>query len=525
MDMENSSGKLSKDVSEYNSNCGSEKLKTFIHKFLLKNEKLIASRVSSNGRWLKKYFPEYHDIINSYSGGTLTQKIYNLYYDHIETFCPVCENKLKFVSFYYGYEKGCSPSCRGKNAARNIVEKYGMPTFHRNDIKIKIKNTNLIKYGVDCPLKSPTIQGKIKDTILIRYGFDNPAKSPQVIAKIKAVQKLSKDAIISSFPIDFQIVSLPENVSGIISFYCDRGHYNEMILDNWLRRRRCGKCNIRASMMEKEINEFLSQYTTTITNNRTILDNMELDIYLPEKHIAVEFNGLFWHSRLDKQYHVKKTEECLLRNINLIHIFEDEWLFKKDIIKSILLNKIGKTPNKIHARKCKIVNVSSDMKNTFLNLNHIQGSCTSTTCVGLTYNDDLVALMSFGNRKITSKNVFELLRYCSKLNYVVMGGPGKLFSGFVSQNNINKIVSYADRRFYTGTMYENLGFKLKSISKPNYFYFRNDLKRYHRVTFQKHKLKNKLNSFDPDKTEVENMTENGWRRIWDCGNLVYEWNR
>ena len=74
-------------------------------------------------------------------------------------------------------------------------------------------------------------------------------------------------------------------------------------------------------------------------------------------------------------------------------------------------------------------------------------------------------------------------------------------------------------------MYENLGFKLKSISKPNYFYFRNDLKRYHRVTFQKHKLKNKLNSFDPDKTEVENMTENGWRRIWDCGNLVYEWNR
>lgn len=46
-----------------------------------------------------------------------------------------------------------------------------------------------------------------------------------------------------------------------------------------------------------------------------------------------------------------------------------------------------------------------------------------------------------------------------------------------------------------------------------------------RIKYQKHKLLKLLKAFSPSLTEWENMKNNGYDRIWDCGNDVWIWNK
>ena len=70
-----------------------------------------------------------------------------------------------------------------------------------------------------------------------------------------------------------------------------------------------------------------------------------------------------------------------------------------------------------------------------------------------------------------------------------------------------------------------LGFIFKGVTSSNYHYFNNNdtMSLYSRMKFQKHKLSNLLESFDVKLTEWENMTNNGYNRIWDCGQTRWEW--
>ena len=86
--------------------------------------------------------------------------------------------------------------------------------------------------------------------------------------------------------------------------------------------------------------------------------------------------------------------------------------------------------------------------------------------------------------------------------------------------NPKSIISYADRRWSKGNLYSKIGFKQVSTSKPNYWYIV-DGQLESRVKYQKHKLKNILEHFDESKSEVQNTKDNGYNRIFDCGNLVY----
>ena len=211
-----------------------------------------------------------------------------------------------------------------------------------------------------------------------------------------------------------------------------------------------------------------------------ILNGTELDIYLPQYHIAIEYNGLYWHSEKNgknKYYHLDKTKKCLERNIRLIHIFSDEWLRKKEIVKNRLLNLLNKNNIKIYARKCQIINLTKEEKKDFLNNHHLQGNDKSTIMIGLRYENKNVAVMTFGklrsslgNKKKESKT-FELYRF-SSLN--VVGGFTKLLQYFINTYSPEKIITYADRNwsplpdycFYTSIK----GFKFISETKPNYYY-------------------------------------------------------
>lgn len=295
----------------------------------------------------------------------------------------------------------------------------------------------------------------------------------------------------------------------------------------------CQQCaqEMTDSASERELYDFVRMaYDGVVMQNyRSILnDNKELDIYLPSAKLAFEFDGLYWHNERNqpsKSYHLSKTEECLSKGIQLVHIFEDEWIYKKDIVKSRILNLLGKS-DRIYARKCEIRNVSPSTARLFLNNNHIQGFCSSAYRYGLYYNGELVSLMTFGNKRknLGSKSInghYELLRFCNKLNTTVIGGASRLFKHFIKEVKPIEIVSYADRRWSNGNLYEKLGFTLTHKSQPSYFYVIND-KRENRFKYRKDALVKE--GYDSNKTEHEIMLERGIYRIYDCGCLVYDIN-
>lgn len=304
---------------------------------------------------------------------------------------------------------------------------------------------------------------------------------------------------------------------------------------------RCLKCNPKPiSIPQTEIFEYVKLLLNgyeVIQNTRTILKSKkELDIYVPHLKIAIEFDGIYWHSensgKKDKMYHLNKTIECEQLGIQLIHIFENEWNLRQDIVKS-KLKRILKIDDskKIYARKCIISEISAKEKNDFLKNNHIQGEDRSKIKLGAFYKDELVAVMTFGKRRVSLgnkksiQNEYELYRFCTTSNIIGIGG--KLISHFIKNYNPSYIISYADRRFSNSdAFYKKIGFVLKGSTPPNYWYFKNpSINLFHRFNFRKDQLSKKLETFDHKLTEWENMKNNGWDRIWDCGNLKYEWKQ
>lgn len=280
---------------------------------------------------------------------------------------------------------------------------------------------------------------------------------------------------------------------------------------------------------EENLANFIKKnYKGKILRNYRKFNNKELDIYIPEKSIAFEFNGLYWHSDIyhkDKNYHKNKFIYFKNEGIKLITIWEDDWRDKKDLIKSIILNQLNKTPKKINARDCKTKIIKFKEKKDFLENNHIQGNCVSSINLGLFYNNKLVSAMTFGkNRKIlgqkTKKDNYELLRFCSQQKNSVRGGASKLFKYFINNFKPQKIISYANLNLSNGNLYKILNFNNKGFTVPNYWWS-NGKNKFHRSNFMKHKLVKE--GANPNKTADEIMRKKGYYKIWGLGNLKYEW--
>ena len=290
----------------------------------------------------------------------------------------------------------------------------------------------------------------------------------------------------------------------------------------------CPKCGATLSKGEIEIGEYIENVCgeEIIRHDREILKGGEIDIYIPGKKIGIEFDGLFWHCEKninDINYHLKKTEACEKAGIRLIHIFEDEWIHKKDIVKSRIKNIIGGN-DRVYARKCVIKEITNSVSKNFLNETHIQGGINSKYSYGLFYEGELVAVMTFGpvrknlGRK-TECGVYELLRFSSKTGLNVIGGAGKLLKHFIKTVQPRKIITYADRRWSNGNLYEKLGFSFIQDTKPSYFYVINNTRK-NRFGFRKDILISKYGC-KKEETEHSFCLKNHWYRIYDCGTKSY----
>ena len=192
----------------------------------------------------------------------------------------------------------------------------------------------------------------------------------------------------------------------------------------------------------------------------------------------------------------------------------------------MLKNMFHKTETSIMARKCEIREVDAHEATVFLEQNHLQGSCGSSIKLGLYYNNELVSLMALGKSRHfigNGKTQWELLRFCNKLNTNIIGGASKLLKYFIKQYNPQEIVSYADRRWSNGNLYNILKFTLYNKSKPNYYYVIGN-KRIYRFNLRKSILIDKYNC-PKEMSEHEFCLLQHWYRIYDCGCLCYVWKK
>lgn len=293
----------------------------------------------------------------------------------------------------------------------------------------------------------------------------------------------------------------------------------------------CPACSLKVTRGHKEIAEYLQSLGLQVElNNRKVLHPLEIDIWLPELNLGVEFHGVFWHRDkiVGKTYHAEKHQQAQDNGIALIQIFEDEWENNPEKIKALLAHKTGKSSGRLYARKCSVDRVTPKEGGAFLKSLHIQGKGRAEAYYGLTFEGQLKAVASFTHPLISGgghDTEWHVARFASSGS--VVGGFSKLFSAFVREFNPASVGTYADLRWGQGQVYVKSGFSLSHVTPPNYAYVRAEkgrLTRYHRFSFRKDRLKEILGpDFDPAKTEKQMTDEMGLWRVYDAGNAYYVW--
>lgn len=518
---------------------------------------------------VKKAFPVEYPDIKLQEGYSFSEKIYRYLNPNYKNKCVVCGNKTKFKSIKVGFCKTCSPKCSAKDPERinkildtkqelygsqsynnrakflktmsgrewgfknesihqKIKELYGVDNISKlNEIKEKKIKTTHKNYGVDSPFQLITTQIRAKQALIDKYGVDSIFKLDEY--KDKAYKKNKEnvlknhDDIVDVLRDNTWVGRCPHNTCNKCNekiYYTRNQIYND-------RKRNCaeqctkllpiGKSN-QQTTIELFVQDILNRYNIEYkTNVRDIIFPKELDIYIPSKNIAIECNGVYWHSRGDGNRHNIKYEMCKHLNIQLLSIWEDWIKNKPTIIESIILSKLGIYNNKIGARQCTIKEISTKDCQLFLEKNHIQGRCKSNVRFGLYFNNELVSVMVFKHKS----DGWDLTRYCCKIDTIVVGAASKLLKYFIKKYSPTTIVSYSCNDISNGDIYEKLGFTQYSHNIPYWYISQSDFKRYHRESFCKNNLKRL--GFESG-TEEEIMKKLPYWKIYDSGMIGWKLN-
>ena len=497
--------------------------------------------------------------------------------------CETYGNELPFDSFQKGFTTYCNKKCcntsyrRTDKIKQTNIERYGNPvSMNSKMVRDKIKQNNLELYNVEHSTQRSDVKLKIKETFDIKYqgnmSADENVKSKKIETMIKKYnvinpsqmqdhKKKVSDTIKQKYnkstseffkeiynkqtlkPNQHHITNIDNLTEDYLlnNFVDDKGYFLVQDAIKYFNTSynmfAPGKTKFKlpvhkrvASITQNIIFELIPG---SIMNDRQFIKPLEIDILNHDLKLGIEYHGLMWHSygksnyskfnnynNIDPNRHKIKADLVEEKGYQLFQIFEDEWVYKREIWESMLKSKMQDT-TKIQARKCVIKELTSLESNNFIEDNHIQGKINASVRLGLFYQDELVACMTFGKSRLSKQYQWELYRYCNKLNITVIGGFSKLLKYFERTYNPESLVSYANRRWSTGNVYKVNGFTFSHNSTPNHFYIDKEHKMYSRMQFQKHKLKDKLKNFNPDISGVQNMLDAGYRIIYDAGNLVY----
>lgn len=464
---------------------------------------------------LKKNAPEIFDLVkkfaNKYGFNDLSIKEQIWYFINEKTekvCCEGCGNDVNFRdTINKGYHQYCSLECANKNgdlatkAANALEEKYGVKYFSQHDSwDAKVRQTKLEKYGDE----NYTNVAKAQETNEKLYGckfYRNEEKRVKTLRDkcIENIKNRTNDIFIKYDREDSEITLKCSCCTN--EYEINHNLFNSRTKINVKTCTVCNPIGDTTSIQEKELTEFVKNNIPNeeiFENTKKVLPNKhELDIYIPNRNLAIEFNGCYWHSDkyLVNNYHLRKTTLCKELGIDLLHIFDNEWCKKDKVVKSIITNKLNLTENKIFARKTIVKPISFNDAKEFIEKNNIHKYEKSKINFGLYYNNELVSVMSFKRGK--DKLICIMNHFVSKINYLVVGGFSKLLSFFKKNYEYKQIIAYSDLRLFTGNVFSKNGFILNKILKPDFFYF-------YKERIEKSEIKN-------------NKFKHKSRKVFDCG--------
>jgi len=436
----------------------------------------------------------------------------------VRPLCKECGAPVKFCGFGKGgYRQFCSLKCSNaseltKDKFRGTsVERYG--TIHPNkhpNVKQKITKTNIERYGNRCSLHAR--DGFYERMILERKEEFRTQIVPQRLALSR------QNGVIPLWDIDDYTGSLDmmpwkhEACGSIFQAPLGGGEG---------RLPSCPVCRRVRSRPQQELIECIQKFTNEPIeiNTRKIIHPYEIDIFLPERGIGIEFNGRYWHLDGESTPLVLKTNLMEEKGLRLIHVWDFQWEHRREQVMGMIQSILQKN-HKIYARECEVREISYMEAASFLERNHINGNATSSYRLGLFSGDDLVSVATFGKPRFNKKYEWELIRSATQIGTTVVGGFGKIIAEF-QKTHSGSILSYVDHSLFNGASLEKVGFRMINKSKPNYFYWKNDtiVKRY---GAQKHMLPKLLgDAYDDRLTEFDNMTLAGWLKCSDCGQLTF----
>lgn len=539
-------------------------------------------------KYIRTHYPDLYDkLINGYpSDLSWSERMY--WYEHDLTKHPVCGccgGAVGFINPRDGYRIYCSRECTAKAGSRTsrykdtCLERYGVDNvsqiesvkrkkrdtaighfggegYESRSLRSKTKETCLERYGVEWAIKNPDIKNKALDTLRLNYGVDVPLQSGEIRQKqcgtvmerygkpyysmtsqgkqaiSESRRKIYSDSTGAMFDNGWWYPCPHPECDKCTDkkFNCEPTVYYDR---SRLGYETCTVLNPKysGSTGENTICDWLDEWGIDyIRHDRDAIRPKELDVYIPSRHIAIEYNGVFYHSTKsipDRKYHMNKWSDCRRVGVQLISIWEDQLMNRPDVVRSVIASKLGIYDTRIYARKCEIRKVDGSVGNKFLNDNHLQGGVPSGVHYGAYYGGDLVGVMVFNHRSKVSggKNHhgdWELVRFCTSKGINVIGLASKMMNAFVKEYSPEKIISFSSNDISDGGLYEKLGFEESSIT-PAYWYVsvKNGMKRYHRSSFSKAALKKK--GYDIDRKTETDVTDNipYLFRIYDSGHVKW----
>ena len=500
--------------------------------------------------YIKLHYPEFYVYLNENYPDTIpfNEKLY-WFYNGLTSHptCKTCGKSTPFISNSRGYAGHCTQKCtqQDKNVRDKLkescIEKYG------NDYKTviynkgkstklqrygdenynnidKLKKTCLEKYGVDNPQKVKEIREKTKNTCLEKYGAEYYQKTEEFKNRYDSILEKSKKTCLEKYGVD-----------------------NPMKLDSVKEKtqKTClDKYGVPWNCMRKEAHHSKNMYSIKNEDFAKLLDQNNIKYereYCINKYsydfkidnILVEINPTATHNinwnpykkdskeiKIDKNYHLYKTKLAENNGFKCIHVWD--WDNINTII-GLLLPK-----ETIYARECVIKEVNKKETEEFLLNNHIQGTCKRQTVrLGLYKDNKLVQLMTFGKPRYNKHYEYELLRLCSDMQYVVIGGANKLFKYFIDNYSPNSIISYCDISKFDGKIYNIIGMNLLRVSKPACVWANCRSKKF--ITdaeLRKHGADQILGtSYGKGTDNKEIMIKHRWAQVYNCGQKTFVWNK
>lgn len=465
---------------------------------------LIRSKPKHYTRLIKSN-PVLLEWINSNSK-IASDSIPKLVYSALYGTTDICQygNKKNFVNVNEGFS-GCGPAatckCTRENISKLVTEtKSAFTSEKRSQINSKRDQTMIARYGV-------AYNSQRED---IHHIWSKPKIPLDVFSKLNDSTWLD--------------IEYNQNNRSAVDIANELNVYYSTVIEYCIKHGFTIKQRSNYSIIEKDICAWLTSQGIDYEHNNWQIIGKELDIYIPSKNLAIEVDGLYWHSwhpnsarTEDRLRHLTKTKLAAEKGIELLHITDFEWTNKKNIITAILSSKLGLN-ERIFARQCSVRDVPAAVEKSFLNSYHLQGYIPSKRAVGLYYDDNLISLMTVGNSRFSKLAQHELLRYCTTPNMTVVGGGSRLLKNILDTTQM--LVTYCDLSKSSGNGYSAMGFKHVRDTNPGYFWTdgNNVISRF---KAQRSQMKRWLPSYDAKLSESENMFNAKYRRFNDCGNRVF----